>query len=275
MVLALMLLLQEETLSGPQKGEQLTPFKIVDVATTKEVEIEFKKGASLLVFIHELTRPAAQCFRPLDDYAAKHPELNTLFVYLSEDQDGAERHLPVVVQSVKLKSKLGVSIDGKEGPGAYGLNKKVTLTVLVAKDGFVMANFAILSPNETDAPKILKALDNLLAPVTLEEMRAEILRLREEIRALRDEVDALRKQIPAKRPEPDPKLANLYRKIINRDATDDQVDAAIQELEEIVKAEPKHKKAVIDQMALMVKANYGSEYARKKMDELKARLEKM
>ena len=47
-----------------------------------------------------------------------------------------------------------ISLDGIEGPGNYGLNRKVTLTLLVAKGTKVVANFAIVQPNETDAPKV-------------------------------------------------------------------------------------------------------------------------
>ena len=54
---------------------------------------------------------------------------------------------------------LGISRDGIEGPGAYGLNRKVELTVLVGNKGRVAANFALVQPStQVDGPRILKAI---------------------------------------------------------------------------------------------------------------------
>ena len=58
---------------------------------------------------------------------------------------------------------IGISVDGKEGPGAYGLNRNVTLTVLVGKDNVVTANFALIQPSiPADAPKILAEVVKLI-----------------------------------------------------------------------------------------------------------------
>ena len=47
--------------------------------------------------------------------------------------------------------------EGKEGPGSYGLNRNVTLTILVGKEGKVTANFALVQPStQADLPKILE-----------------------------------------------------------------------------------------------------------------------
>ena len=65
---------------------------------------------------------------------------------------------------------------GAEGPGNYGLNRNVTLTILAANEGKVTANFAIVQPNETNAPRVLAAVAKLVgkpAP-TAEEIRAEL-----------------------------------------------------------------------------------------------------
>jgi len=42
------------------------------------------------------------------------------------------------------KAPTGISPDGEEGPGSYGLNRKMTLTILVANKGKVTANFALV-----------------------------------------------------------------------------------------------------------------------------------
>ena len=66
---------------------------------------------------------------------------------------------------------VGISIDGAEGPGSYGLNRNVNVTVLVGKDGRVTANFALIQPSELDATKILGEVVKLVggtAPTTAE-----------------------------------------------------------------------------------------------------------
>ena len=53
----------KQLFSGPQPGERLTPFKVIQVTgaeTAKTVSIANPKdkGATLLVFLHKLTEPA-------------------------------------------------------------------------------------------------------------------------------------------------------------------------------------------------------------------------
>ena len=54
---------------------------------------------------------------------------------------------------------MGISADGLEGPGSYGLNRNVALTVLVGKDNKVTGNFALVQPSvQADGPKIFQAI---------------------------------------------------------------------------------------------------------------------
>ncbi len=57
---------------------------------------------------------------------------------------------------------MGVSVDGGEGPGAYGLNRNVELTILIAKENKVTANFALVQPSVTEAAKIAAELAKLV-----------------------------------------------------------------------------------------------------------------
>jgi hypothetical protein len=167
--------------SGPQVGEKLTACKVRGVLGTragKEVELiaELKGAPTVLVFVHELTRPARQALLPIDHCGVKWAKdgLATQFIWLSGDRAKTEEYLKSAARSVGLQSPVGISMDGKEGPGNYGLNRKVTLTILVAKDNKVVANHAIVQPNETDAPKVLADIAKILgkpAP-TAEELRA-------------------------------------------------------------------------------------------------------
>ena len=98
--------------------------------------------------------------------------------------------------SLGMKTVIGVSVDGLEGPGAYGLNKEMELTVIVAKDNIVTANFALLDPNETVAKEIEKAVDAILPvpEMSAKEMAKEMRRLQIEVRWLRRELEEMRRQ---------------------------------------------------------------------------------
>ena len=72
-------------------------------------------------------------------------------------------------------------MDGLEGPGRYGLNRDVAMTLLIAKENTVQNNFVLRAPNGSDAPKILNALAK-----TLGEPAPSIDKIRTELRAERD-----------------------------------------------------------------------------------------
>lgn len=61
-------------------------------------------------------------------------------------------------KSLGFKGTVGVSPDGLEGPGKYGLNSKVELTILMAKEGKVTANFALVQPSVNDTPAVAEAI---------------------------------------------------------------------------------------------------------------------
>ena len=272
---------QDTKFSGPQKGEKTPGFKVFDVGSRQDVDYvtDAKGGPLVVVFIHELTRPGGALMRALDDFGQikQARGLRTFFVSLSEDRDGAERHLPNVVRSLNLKCPMGISLDGKEGPGAYGLNREVMLTILVARDNKVHANFAIVSPNETDAPRIKAAADEILrvpAPAPTgspEELRDQVMKLQEELAALREELAALRLKLEqASRPQPrrgeamerpkeDEQLVNHCRRLIQQRATQDQLDAAVKDIEAYIGSNEELKKQYGAILTRVLDLKYGNE----------------
>lgn len=278
---ALALLLQDEKFSGPQKGEALRPVVAFDVASRQEADlVAAGRGAPLLlVFIHELSRPAAQLLRALDEtgQVKRVRGLRTHFVSLAQDRDGAERRLPQVVKAIQLRCPVGISVDGPEGPGAYGLNKEVALTVLVAKDDRVAANFAIVQPNETDAPRIREAVDAVLrvpaaAPEgTPDELKAEIARLREEVLRLKEEIEGLkRRREPApapamRKPAEDERLVNHCRRLIQRQATEADLEAAVKDIEAYIEGNDELRRQYVGILDRVLGLNYGNDLGRAAM----------
>jgi hypothetical protein len=160
---------EDPVFSGPQVGEPLPPFSVVAVYggdAGKEFDpIKVAEGkATLLVFVHKLTRPGVALTRALTVYAKSQAEHGAVgaIIWLQDDKAAAEEYLVRAKKSLNFAVPVGVSVDGGEGPGAYGLNRNVELTILIAKDNKVAANFALLQPSVTEAAKIAGELAKLI-----------------------------------------------------------------------------------------------------------------
>ena len=173
----------EPLFSGPQVGERILPFKArIALGTLAGQELDIVKQAGgkpiVLLFVHEFNRPSVGLTRIVMNYAAKRSTdgLHAGVVCLSDDATETEKVLQRAAHALPTKIPLAVSLDGKEGPGAYGLNRNVTLTLLVAQDNKVTANFALVQPSvQADVPRIVKAIVDVLGggPVpTLAELDA-------------------------------------------------------------------------------------------------------
>jgi len=170
--------------------------------------------------MHDPNRQSISMTRALTTYTVRLAAdgVTTGVVWLDDDPTEAETFLKRVRHALAAGAPTGVSLDGKEGPGSYGLNRNVMLTILVGNQGKVTANFALVQPSlQVDLPRILNAVVDVAggsAP-TVEELTA---------------AGAMRK--PATATEPDPKLRALLRPVIQKDAVPDDVDEAASAVED-------------------------------------------
>jgi hypothetical protein len=136
----------------------------------------------------------------------------------ANDPTAAEQFLKRARHAMPARAPVGISLDGNEGPGVYGLNRNVTLTILVARDNVVTANFALVQPSlPADAPRVLGEVVKLVGGKvpTLEELGA-------------------RGAMPAS----DENLRAVLRPVIRRDATPEEVDRAAAAVESYVRDHP-------------------------------------
>ncbi len=231
---------EDPVFSGPQPGEKITSFKARYVLGEKagdqfDVVTAAADKPVLILFVHEVTRPAVGLTRLLMNYAEKRAAdgLHPAVVFLTDDATQTETWMKRAQHALPKNVPVGISVDGKEGPGAYGLNRAMTMTVLVAKDNTVTANFALVQPSvEADGPKILKAIVDVLGGgevPTLASLGGE--------RYTRDAA-------PAQRGGPDAKLAGLLRAVIQKTANDEQVDAAAKKVDDYIAKNQPAKKQV-------------------------------
>jgi hypothetical protein len=224
---------EDEIFSGPQPGEKLPGFTVKGVfgehAGQEFDPVQLADGKpALIIFVHARTRPAFGLANTMMKYAAQRKKdgLAATMVWLTDDATETEKWLKIVEQHMPKGVEIGYSPDGIEGPGAYGLNRNVTMTVLVGKENKTTANFALVQPSlQADGPKILKAIVAAVGSGEVPDI-ADLAgpRYRGRQRNMRG------KEVPNLRP--------LVRPVIDKQASKEDVDAAAKKVEEFVKKNP-------------------------------------
>ena len=236
---------EDPIFSGPQVGEALPDCELVMVLGKKageEISLLEETGDRPIVifFVHKLTRPGFAMANSLVQFAKSKNELNSAVVYLNED------HLDAAEWMKKMKARglfpdgalYATSKEGLDGPGAYGLNRNVNMTILVAEKEKVVANFALRQPSlQVDGPKVLSAIVKVTGGEvpTIEALQAEMAKMRGG-RNMRTD----RKQ--PKRDAVDPELGGLVRGVIQKDATDKEVVEAAARVKKYVTENENAKK---------------------------------
>ena len=219
----------EPVFSGPQPGEKLVPFVATGVLgkdADQKLDIVTEKDSKpcVLIFVHERSRPAFglsnMVMRLVQD---RGPEkVAGSLIFLTDDPTETAEWMNRVPEFFPKQIRLGISVDGKEGPGAYGLNRNVSLTVLIAKDNTVHASFALLQPsNEVDGPEIFKAIAEVLG-------ETEVPKIADYQPQRRGDNAPMKREAAPQHPE----IRNMLSPVIQKMATDDEVAAAAKKVEE-------------------------------------------
>ncbi len=131
----------------------------VNAGQERDPVTENAGAPTAFVFIHAVERSLVPLLRVVDEYGAGHQDtLKTEVVFLFGDRVAGEARIKAVTSSLKLQSRVGLSLDGAEGPGNFGLNKECMMSIVIAKDNVVTANVALVQPGIADAPKVIDAL---------------------------------------------------------------------------------------------------------------------
>ena len=262
----------DEVFSGPQTGERIPPLTVRNVFEDPAVELDpvanAKGGPLLLVFVHKRERPAFGLMRTLLQYSLtrKKDGLNTAAVFLTGDVTETSNWMRRIRNYFPKESSVTVSPEGIEGPGSFGLNRDVTVTVLVANEGRVTANFALVQPSlQADGPKIAKAIVDVLGGGEVPDL----------VKFSNQRMQQMRRDggrnSSGRGPEQDSKLTGLLRRLIQKDASEEQVGVAAKELNAyLAKSEVAAKRVgeianrIIDAGKL---ENYGTKAAQEHLKE--------
>ncbi|MEC7565733.1 MAG: hypothetical protein VX738_08620 [Planctomycetota bacterium] len=164
--------------SGPQPGEPLAAFDVQyafgeEAGKTMDPLKAAGEKPILLIFVHQLTRPVIGLTRALTQFSEQHQDaLYTNMIFLTDDVTAMRQRLTRARQALPSKTSVTIAPQGIEGPGAYGLNRNVTLTIVFGKSQSVVSNTALIEPSvQADAVKILTPIAktlNLKVPKLME-----------------------------------------------------------------------------------------------------------
>ncbi len=166
---------EKPVFSGPQPGEKLPPLNATSIrgaAKGKTFDFIAKAGGQPLVLL--LQDESGVGLRGLYDISRivekitneSKQELQMNVVFLGDDPTALKQ----ITQHVPKNVLVGISSDGREGPANYGLNRNVSQTVIIAKEGKVLYNFAFTQPMLHPDPHVLGAIGEAIGvkPDTLE-----------------------------------------------------------------------------------------------------------
>lgn len=223
------LIQDEPVFSGPQPGEKLVPFVVTgvlgkDADQKLDVVTESDTMPCVLIFVHERSRPAFglsnMVMRLVQDRGPEKVAGSVIF--LTDDPTETAEWMNRVPDFFPKQIRMGIYADGKEGPGAYGLNRNVALTVLIAKDNVVNASFALVQPSiEVDGPKIFKAVAEALG-------EKEVPKIADYQPQRRGDNPPMKREVTPQHPE----IRNLLGPLIQKTATDEEVVAAAKKVED-------------------------------------------
>jgi hypothetical protein len=261
---------EDPVFSGPQVGETLPPFTVVSVYENAGKEVDPVKAADgkplLLVFVHKLTRPGIKLTRVLTGYGKSQADCGAVsaIVWLQDDKAAAESYLTRAKGSLNFVVPVGVSVDGGEGPGSYGLNRNVELTILIAKENKVTANFALVQPSVTEAAKIAAEFAKLLDKPAPKQQQLErlatsqVMKMKGEMKRRSGATD----EAPAR---PSNELRELMRALIAPGIEESNMTDAIKAIDKWVGSDKKRQASLAKMSTAVLDRGMGSEVAQKQI----------
>jgi hypothetical protein len=165
--------------SGPQVGAMLPEIKAIAITgpmASKEFALSasIKDRPAMVVIGQRPSREVRLLLRTLDWYAGTvGPDALQTHHLVTErpgtTREGMMQELALAAKSA-LKVKAPLSFLDAKNAEILRLHDKTALTVLFIKEGKVIANVALLNPNDADTARVIAAASNLIgkAPPTLQ-----------------------------------------------------------------------------------------------------------
>lgn len=160
--------LQEEVVySGPQPGERLPDFMVRGFRGEHAGEdfdpVAAADGKPLVLIFQDNSVTGLKglllCGKALARLAEQSPNgLHISTTFLVDDLTPGLLFENDFSEKIDDVIEMSVSRDGLEGPGIYGLNRNVAMTIIIARDSTVLHNFALAQPMLYPDPHVFGAI---------------------------------------------------------------------------------------------------------------------
>ena len=141
--------------SGPQAGERLPVLSVVGFRGENKGKtfdpVANAKGKPQILIFQDQSPVGVKglfLFAPVLSRIAEQSKdgLDVTVVFLGDDPSSlSEEDMAYLLRSTDIY-QMAYSNDGRDGPGAYGLDRNVAVTILVQRGGKVLHNFAFSTP---------------------------------------------------------------------------------------------------------------------------------
>ncbi len=162
----------KQIFSGPQPGEKLTAIAATNLAGDnkgKDVDpVTLQKSRPQIIIFQNESGVAVRGLYGLADSIGKidkktAKDLHVACVFLSDDESKITQFEKLFPKLMEMGiDSVSLSSDGRDGPGAYGLNRTVAQTIILAKDGKVTRNFAFPQGLLYSDPHVMGAVAELI-----------------------------------------------------------------------------------------------------------------
>ncbi len=161
--------------SGPQEGDKVGAFNVTKLCGAEEDGVEAGKNLcyrcrngsrpQVMVFTRSAGPKVAQLVRRLDKAVEENEDaqLRVFVNFIGEDKDGVTDTAKKFAAKSKAKNvPFVLPNEFENGPDNYGINAKAEVTVVLASDSSVKANYAVSSAKELDVDAVVKNLSKIL-----------------------------------------------------------------------------------------------------------------
>ena len=162
----------EDIKSGLKVGEDIGPFDVTKLAGAekdgtaagKQLCYRCKNGSrpQVMIFTRSSDEKVVALVKKLDASLAKNSEkqLRAFVNYMGENKEGAADAAKKLCATTKAENvPFVVPNEFENGPADYGISSKAEVTVLIAKEGKVTANYAFAKAKDVDVDSVLSSVE--------------------------------------------------------------------------------------------------------------------
>ncbi len=165
----------EDIKSGLEKGANIGPFYVTKCAGAEEDGVDAGKNLcyrckngsrpQVMIFTRSTDESVVKLVKAMEEQLKKHEDaqLRAFVNVLGESKDEASDEAKKLAEATKAENvPFVVPNEVENGPEDYGINAKAAVTIIIANESKVVANYAVASAKELDVDAVMSSLEKAL-----------------------------------------------------------------------------------------------------------------